>query len=1055
MVKTVKIDADVEAVLRAGSTGVRGTDIVFVLPAALDRALYVRVDKVLKALGARWDRWANGHVGPASFADALAEALSSGAAVDLKKTLGYFPTPPEIARRAAAALGVLRSDRILEPSAGGGALVEALLEEGGQEVHLTLVEIDSERCRELRERWPAATVHCGDFLTMPLPGFNKVLMNPPYDRTLWRDHVLHALTFLGGGSPAGSPSPASGGAALAAILPASAEGDERLTEALRARGFLYEIERLPEGAFKSAGTGVRTVLLSATLPQQAVQSTPMPGPANGDFLLSPEHDGSILLRRRDDSRWGPGFVFSTALGKTKALSVNLPAVQKYGWTLKGEVVDGTGWTWKNLVGGKKPEQGTVLVPKALDAFGIPWASGAQLWWQDSQGGSHLVGNLSPAVLQAVPAETKTKMDIDRAQKFATTALYARRLLIEGVSTYPGVGRAAGDRARFVAQATTWRAIAAGDLAGVLFRLYEGATSRGLVGVSGVAEAWIQGILDGAVSGLYGLEALRQDWTATAAAFAAAETTADADAVAWFKVIGIELRTAANAYARVVRRRTHAPAAADLTADAAAALADCPPASRAVLLRRLEVAEAALDDALRADRALTPQAAVDIVAEVVAEIRGCAGAPPAVAAVEPAPAVAAVVNPALRWTSAAAFYDLDTTRTVRTEAVEGYAPFRLVEVEPDRLSEQLAAYAVAEATAPGTVFVATEEEFRAWHAEAGLIEEPSPSPAPSPEAEAVVAASSAAEVAPVGVGAVGIYGVDATGTALYFDDTAISAVRAAGYAVQEDPGGAVGHEGRSVLWVGVEGTWYVLTPVDVFLDGGRGAIYRLDRFDDGDPAVVLTEWYGKGLVRPSDLQVVAAAEALPTAPPVDGEEPPPIPVILDVLAAAKGAWQANLNGIRAAVQGALGVSGDEDVLYEPDAVIGTWVSPEGAVRVVLSPTVSGGVGALAVRSSVSLTALGYDYTHEARIDPLKAGDPAVLFGTILRDAGVMLGTTKSDVATREAAQAAAQVDAQAAEIDPETGIRAGAAAAIEDFLPYVIEGAYAHGRAFAFVHPRAP
>ena len=251
-IKGVAIDPDVMDVLSRGRT----KDDVFYLPEGqLDRQLYVKVDKVLKALGGKWNRQIKGHKVPAGFAADLDTALQRGQAVDVKKTLGYFPTPSSVALRAAQELGARQDHLILEPSAGGGALVDAVLAEGqAEEDHFTLVEVDPDRVRELRRRYPRATLAGPiDFLKQTprtlLGMFDRVIMNPPYDRILWRKHLLHAWNFV---LPGGR---------LVAILPAGAKHDTVLQDKLA--DHVVEIQDLPAGSFQQAGTMVNTVLFIA------------------------------------------------------------------------------------------------------------------------------------------------------------------------------------------------------------------------------------------------------------------------------------------------------------------------------------------------------------------------------------------------------------------------------------------------------------------------------------------------------------------------------------------------------------------------------------------------------------------------------------------------------------------------------------------------------------------------------------------------------------------------------------------------------------------------
>jgi hypothetical protein len=84
---------------------------------------------------------------------------------------------------------------VLEPSAGGGAIVRALVAVGAR---VTAVEIDPDWAQYLRDqKLPGVDVLCGDFLDMrpgDLPVFDYDLapMNPPLDDGVGAKHVWRA-----------------------------------------------------------------------------------------------------------------------------------------------------------------------------------------------------------------------------------------------------------------------------------------------------------------------------------------------------------------------------------------------------------------------------------------------------------------------------------------------------------------------------------------------------------------------------------------------------------------------------------------------------------------------------------------------------------------------------------------------------------------------------------------------------------------------------------------------------------------------------------------------
>jgi Domain of unknown function (DUF3560) len=164
--------------------------------------------------------------------DAMKASLKAGVQVVSADQL--FPTPPDLCARMVRLAGIGEGDRVLEPSAGTGNIVQAIRARGGKPFP---IEIDP-RLANL-----AAAV-CADFLSIHRQKdfVDAVVMNPPFKDGADIKHILHALTFL---KPGGR-------------LVAICAGGPRQIEQLRPLCDTWE--PLPEGTF--AGTGVHAVLLT-------------------------------------------------------------------------------------------------------------------------------------------------------------------------------------------------------------------------------------------------------------------------------------------------------------------------------------------------------------------------------------------------------------------------------------------------------------------------------------------------------------------------------------------------------------------------------------------------------------------------------------------------------------------------------------------------------------------------------------------------------------------------------------------------------------------------
>lgn len=219
-------------------------NIIFLTCGPLDRKQYQTVNEVLENMGGKWGRKEKGHVFKDDPTDALEEVLLSGEIVPPKK-YGYFPTPPELAKRVIELAEIGPLHLVLEPSAGQGGIVDMLPR---HHVSVGCVELLPENVSVLRQKGYAVTV--GDFLSMTLPAeYDRVVMNPPFEKQADIDHVLHAWQFV---KPGGR---------LVSIMAASvAFRENRKTlefrELLDRHGFM---EHNPAGAFKVSGTMVNTV----------------------------------------------------------------------------------------------------------------------------------------------------------------------------------------------------------------------------------------------------------------------------------------------------------------------------------------------------------------------------------------------------------------------------------------------------------------------------------------------------------------------------------------------------------------------------------------------------------------------------------------------------------------------------------------------------------------------------------------------------------------------------------------------------------------------------
>jgi hypothetical protein len=191
----------------------------------------------------------------------------------LAKNLGFFPTPEPVAARVAEAARLYRAHedtslRILEPSAGDGALIRAAANARTEWLPLFVaVEIHQERANGLMRDPLVERVACCDFLNLTpdhIGTFDRVLMNPPFDGGRDIDHVRHAVKFL---KPGGR---------LVAIMSAGTEFREdaktvafrELCDRMKPDGsYREQWADLPPGSFKESGTNVNACIVILDAPK--------------------------------------------------------------------------------------------------------------------------------------------------------------------------------------------------------------------------------------------------------------------------------------------------------------------------------------------------------------------------------------------------------------------------------------------------------------------------------------------------------------------------------------------------------------------------------------------------------------------------------------------------------------------------------------------------------------------------------------------------------------------------------------------------------------------
>lgn len=227
---------------------------------------YPRIKALIQQAGGRYARNGFSFEAGCDIEDVLTRLLA-GEQPNPKKDRQAFFTPAGIASEtvavAAEALGGLAGKRVLDPSAGEGALADEARAAGAD---VLAVEIHGPSAQVLRDK--GHDVRECDFLSLSpddIGLFDAVIANPPFRRDLAVVHVNHMWRFL-----------RPGGVLVSLMPPNWQTGRTRVQREFRefAEAMGASVETLAAGAFKASGTNV-TVLRIRVLHPGPVSKPPV------------------------------------------------------------------------------------------------------------------------------------------------------------------------------------------------------------------------------------------------------------------------------------------------------------------------------------------------------------------------------------------------------------------------------------------------------------------------------------------------------------------------------------------------------------------------------------------------------------------------------------------------------------------------------------------------------------------------------------------------------------------------------------------------------------
>lgn len=162
---------------------------------------------------------------------------------------GFFPTPAPVIAQMLDLAEIEAEHRVLEPSAGLGDIVDAI-KANGFSGFLDAIELNSQLCAILGLKGHHHQQF--DFLEWRGTKYDRVIMNPPFERKQGIAHIQHAYSLL---RPGGR---------IVAILPPNHAAELDYEE--------ITIEQIDDGAFAGREafrrTGVSTVIVVIDKPAQ-------------------------------------------------------------------------------------------------------------------------------------------------------------------------------------------------------------------------------------------------------------------------------------------------------------------------------------------------------------------------------------------------------------------------------------------------------------------------------------------------------------------------------------------------------------------------------------------------------------------------------------------------------------------------------------------------------------------------------------------------------------------------------------------------------------------
>ena len=208
------------------------------------KKVYIPVKKKMELIGGKWK---GGKIKGFVFdldPTELIQQISNGEQRNLKKEYQFFATPKELAQILVEMAELQPSDKVLEPSAGQGAIIEAINEKDCTPDCYELMELN---VIKLKQTGFYYNFLGNDFFNHDGRKYDKIIANPPFSKNQDIDHLKEMYCILN-----------DGGRLVCITSESWVFGNQKKQIAFRQwlKDVNSYVTEVPKGSFKGSGTMV-------------------------------------------------------------------------------------------------------------------------------------------------------------------------------------------------------------------------------------------------------------------------------------------------------------------------------------------------------------------------------------------------------------------------------------------------------------------------------------------------------------------------------------------------------------------------------------------------------------------------------------------------------------------------------------------------------------------------------------------------------------------------------------------------------------------------------